>query len=290
MPVRRTRKKKQKVTSGVVSILVLAVLMVGLGYATGKYLISPLFQKGMSKSPAEEGGAPTPEPEAPPVEEPTSGGSDITVKVTLGPLSLHVAQLGAYSTKDIAQRAADMAIREGVPAAVITPDPLYRVLCCATVSKESLSKFSEQATPKLSALLGKEGKLYLTTFEVEKSTFEITGDKSTVESMKQAFESLGNSMSSLLDFWSAYYLGTKTPVSLDTVGKDVEAVKESLEKLTPDSNMKTAYDAALAVASEMQTAVKEAANVQSNSGTNPTGAVTVFIKLIDRYAQALKGL
>lgn len=288
--MRKTRKKKQKVTSGVVSILVLALLMVGLGFATGKYLLSPLLQRSISKEPNGESGNGTQEPENPPVEEPTPGDSTITVKVTLEPLSVHIAQLGAYSTKDIAQRAADMAIREGVSAAVMNPDPLYRVLCCATGSKESLSKFAEEAAPKLTGILGADGKPYLTTFETKESSFDVTGDKTTVQSIEQAFDTLEDSMSSLLDFWNAYYLGSKTEVNLDTVQKDVEQAKESLEKLTPDSNIKTAYDVALAIATKMQTAVKEAAKVQANSATSPVEAMTEFIELIDGYAQALKGL
>ena len=58
-----------------------------------------------------------------------------------------------------------------------------------------------------------------------------------MQSIEQAFDTLENSMSSLLDFWSAYYLGSKTEVNLDTVHKDVEQAKESLEKLTPDSSI-----------------------------------------------------
>lgn len=288
--MRKTRKKKQKVASGVVSILVLALLMVGLGFATGKYLLSPLLQKGISKEPNRESGNGTQEPVNPPAEEPTPGGSTITVKVTLEPLSVHIAQLGAYSTKDIAQRAADMAIREGVSAAVMSPDPLYRVLCCATGSKESLSKFAEEAAPKLKGILGADGKPYLTIFETKESSFDVTGDKTTVESMEQAFDTLENSMSSLLDFWSAYYLGSKTEVNLDTVHKDVEQAKESLEKLTPDSSIKTEYDVALTIATKMEAAVKEAAKVQANSATSPLEAMTEFIKLIDGYAQTIKGL
>jgi len=289
--LRKTRKKKQKVASGIVPILLLALLMVGLGFATGKYLLSPFLQKSISKEPNGEIGNGTGEPLNPPVEEPPPGDSTITVKkVTLEPLSVHIAQLGAYSTKDIAQRAADMAIREGISAAVMSPDPLYRVLCCATGSKESLSKFAEEATPKLTGILGADGKPYLTTFETKESSFDVKGDKTTVESMEQAFDTLENSMSSLLDFWNAYYLGSKTEVNLDTVQKDVEKAKESLEKLTPNSDIKTAYDAALTIATKMQTAVKEAAKVQTNSVTSPIEAMTEFIKLIDGYAQALKGL
>lgn len=288
--MRKTRKKKQKVASGFVSILVLAVLMVGLGFATGKYLLSPFLQKSISKEPIGESGNGTGEPFNPVVEEPTPGDSTITVKVTLEPLSVHIAQLGAYSTKDIAQRAADMAIREGVSAAVMSPDPLYRVFCCATGSRESLSRFAEEATPKLTGILGTDGKPYLTTFETKESSFDLTGYKSTVESVEQAFDTLEKSMSSLLDFWNAYYLGSKTEVNLDTVQKDVEKAKESLEKLTPDSDIKSAYDVALTMATKAQTAVKEAAKVQANSVTSPLQAMTEFIKLIDGYAQALKGL
>jgi len=46
----------------------------------------------------------------------------------------------------------------------------------------------------------------------------------------------------------------------------------------------------LTIATKMQTAVKESAKVQTNSGTSPIEAMTEFIKLIDGYAQALKGL
>ncbi|HHY69384.1 MAG TPA: hypothetical protein GYA09_04200 [Firmicutes bacterium] len=292
--MRRTRKKKQKVSSGIVKVLVLAVVMVGLGYATGKYFLASWLERGPFNGAEPEGTGTSQEPVPPPDEEPppgdSTGNSTASAQVTLKPLSMHIAQLGAYSTREYADRAVNMAIEKGVSAAVISPDPLYRVLCCITGSRDSASRFAGAAKPKLLGLLKEDEHLYVTTFDVESKTFTIPGDQKTVEAVKQAFEAAEKAMASLIDFWDSYYLGSQIKADLSAVQKDIESAKASLEKVTPDSDAEPFHSKALAVIVEIEKAIEEAKKVQGNPNASPVNAMIQFIKTVDTYNQKLKDL
>ena len=82
-------------------------------------------------------------------------------------------------------------------AAVMTPDPLFKVYCGIVTSKDAANKISDSALPKLAgSVIGKDDKLYVSTFSVPSRTFNLTGDKAHVELMQQAFSKIDNALGS----------------------------------------------------------------------------------------------
>lgn len=143
--MRRTRMARNRTLSGLVTFLILAVVFVGSGYLIGKYLLASLLQRPPEGQPV-SGDEPS---------FPTGDGSTTTVQISTKPLTLYRVQIGAFSTKERAENTAQMAIDKGVPAGVMSPDPLHKVYCGVTSSKEAAQKLAQDALPKLSGIVGK---------------------------------------------------------------------------------------------------------------------------------------
>ncbi|MGI6628637.1 MAG: SPOR domain-containing protein [Bacillota bacterium] len=278
--MRRTRISRNKAMSGIVTFLILAIVFVGSGYLIGKFLLSSLLQRQPAGEPVS--GDKT--------QPPPSGASTVSVQISTKPLTLYRVQLGAFSSRENADKTAALAIQQGVPAGVMSPDPLHKVYCGVTGSKEAAMKLSESALPKLSGIVGKDDNLYVATMDVTAYDFSITGAKEMVEELQGAFATLDNAMASLIGFWDAYYLGQAIQVNLASMEQDITAVKDDLAKLTADSGAKTAHEVALQIATDMEEAIKEARKVQGGDGASITSGMTALINLVDEYVQSLKGL
>lgn len=277
--MRRTRISKNRAVSGIVTFLILAIVFVGSGYLIGKFVLSSLLQR-----------QPSGEPVSGDQTKPPGDSSVITAQISTKPMTLYRVQLGAFSSRENADKTAAQAIQQGVPAGVMSPDPLHKVYCGVTSSKEAATKLSENALPKLSGLVAKDDNLYVATMDISANDFSITGAKSIVEELGQAFATIDNAMASLVGFWDSYYLGQETQVNLASMEQDITAVKDGLAKITPDAGTKTPHEIALQLATDMEIAIKEARKVHGGDGSSATAGMTGLIKLVDEYVQGLKGL
>ncbi len=277
--MRRTRMSKNRAVSGIVTFLILAIVFVGSGYLIGKFVLSALLQRQPSGEPVAGGQT-----------KPPGDSSTITAQISTKPMTLYRVQLGAFSSRENADKTAAQAIQQGVPAGVMTPDPLHKVYCGVTSSKEAAIKLSENALPKLSGIVAKDDNLYVAAMDIGANDFSITGAKPTVEEIQQAFATIDNAMASLVGFWDSYYLGQEIQVNLASMEQDITAVKDGLAKITPDAGTKTAHETALQLATDMEIAIKEACTVQGGDGNSAAAGMTELIKLVDEYVQSLKGL
>ena len=278
--MRRTRMSKNRTLSGLVTFLILAIVFVGSGYLIGKYLLASLLQRPPEGQPV-SGDQP---------KQPTGGGETTTVHISTKPLTLYRVQIGAFSARERAENTAQMAIDKGVPAGVMSPDPLHKVYCGVTSSKEAAQKLAEDALPRLSGIVGEDDNLYVATMEVDACNFSLTGNEGVVGEIERAFSTIDNAIASLIGFWDEYYLKQQISVNLASMKSDIAAVKAGLDGITPDSGAQAAHGVALALATELESAIGAAIQAQGGDSDGEVQGMTSVIKIIDAYVQDLKGL
>ncbi len=278
--MRRTRMPKNRTIPAFVTFLILAIVFVGSGYLIGRFLLASLLQRTPEGQPVT--GDPTPQPPA--------DTTTVTAQISTKPLTLYRVQLGAFSSRERAESTAELAIEQGVAAGVMSPDPLHKVYCGVTSSKEAANKLAESALPKLSGIVAEGDNLYVATMEIDGLSFALTGGKSVVEELENAFSTIDNAIASLVGFWDEYYLGQPISVNLPSMEADIATVKDGLAKLSPDAGTKTAHEIALKLATEMETAISTAHQAQGGDGDSAVTGMTSVIKLVDQYVQDLKAL
>ncbi len=277
--MRRTRMKGRTIP-GYIMFLMLAVVLVGTGYLAGKYVLSSLLQRTPKGQPV-SGETPLDPPEVT---------TPVTIEINTKPLILYRVQLGAFSTQERAEATAQTVIEKGVPAGVMSPDPLHKVYCGITSSKEAANKLAETALPKLKGILAEGDNLYVATMEVEACEFSLTGSQSTLRQLEEAFSTLNNALASLIGFWDEYYLSQEISVDLASMEGDITGIRSGLAQVTPDSNTQTAYDIALKLATGLEEAVKAARLAQGGDGGGAVQGMVKIIKIIDSYAEGLEEL
>ncbi len=276
--MRRTRMKNRTM-SGLVTFLILAIVFVGSGYLIGKFLLASLLQRTPKGQPVT--GDQTQQP---------AGTTSITVQISTKPLTLYRVQLGAFSTRERAENTAQLAIEQGVAAGVMSPDPLHKVYCGVTSSKEAAKKLAETALPKLGGIVAEGDNLYVATMEVDACNLSLTGSETTVQQLEKAFSTLDNAITSLIGFWDQYYLGQQISIDLASMETDITAVKTGLAQVSPDSGTQTAHEVALKVATDLEGAINTARRAQGGDGGSAIEGMTKVIKIIDEYVQNLKKL
>lgn len=278
--MRRTRMSKSRTLSGLVTFLILAIVFVGSGYLIGKYLLASLLNRPPEGQPV-SGDQP---------KQPTGGGETATVQISTTPLTLYRVQIGAFSTRERAENTAQMAIDKGVPAGVMSPDPLHKVYCGVTSSKEAAQKLAEEALPKLSGIVAEGDNLYVATMDINACDFSLTGDKTVVEQIEKAFSTIDNAVASLIGFWDQYYLKQQISVDLSSMKSDISAAKSSLEQISPASGIQAAHEVALALATELESAISAAIQAQGGDSDGAVQGMTSVIKIIDTFANDLAAL
>ncbi|QUL97595.1 MAG: SPOR domain-containing protein [Candidatus Fermentithermobacillus carboniphilus] len=275
--MRRTRMNRNRTLNTVVTFLIISLIFVGSGYLIGRFLLSSLFQRQPKGEPVSGNKDKTPAP------------SSYTAQIELKPLTIYRIQIGAYSSKENAEKTAEAAIAKGVSAFVMSPDPLYKVYCGVTGSKEAAAKISESVLPKLAGtVIAKDDKPYIATLEIPSRSFSITGDKAQVESIQKAVTSFVNALQSLVSFWDAHYLGQQSQVNLAAMESDIAALKNDLAKITPDANLKDAYETCISILSELEAAIRGAKEAQGGDSAKVTAGMTQLIKLVDTYNREIK--
>jgi len=255
----------------------IALAFVGSGYLIGRYFLASLLQKP-------SGGQPVTNPS-------TNKGTTITAQIQTKPVTFYRVQVGAFSTKENADRVVQAIADKGLGAATMTPDPLYKVFCGVTGTKEAADKLSQSAQAKLAGtVIGKDDKLYVATTALPAKSFSVTGDKTVVEQLQTAFAKSDNVIASLLSFYDSLYLGTQNPVNLSTMASDIAAVRNSLSGLVPPEGLKAAHASALKIASDLAAAVDIAKQAAGGDATKAGPAASAFIKAVDTYMQETKKL
>ena len=277
--MRRTRLGQGRVLSQRLIFVVIALAFVGSGYLIGRYFLASLLQK-----PA--GGEPVSGAKTPPAQ-----GTPATVQVQTKPVTFYRVQVGAFSSKENADKAVEAAAQKGVGASVMAPDPLYKVFCGMTGSREAADKLSQNALPKLAgSVVAKDGSLYVASVTLASRSFSVTGDKTLVQKLQDTFAKCDNAIQSLLAFWDSQYLGTQNQVNLTAMETDMTTLRDELQKMAPAETMKTAHAAALKIVSDLALAAKGAKEAAGGDSGKVLSATSAFMKTIDTYSQELKKL
>jgi hypothetical protein len=276
--MRRTRLGNNRVLTQRLVFIVIALAFVGSGYLIGRYFLASLLQKS-------------------PIEQPVAGSQTgqnetetATVQVTTPSLTLYRVQIGAFSSKESADRLVSGALKQGVPAHTMTPDPLFKVYCGVSGSKNAAEKLASEAAPRLAGtVIGKTEKPYVASLNVPSYTFTLTGAKSQVNVIEEAYSTAGNAVSTLLAFWDGLYTNEATSVDLVAMETDLTEIKQSLSQITPETSLKPAYDAAVAIINDLTAAVTAAKAASGGDGNVAAGMVS-FIEAIDCFTTSSKSL
>lgn len=274
--MRRTRLGGSRVLTQRLIFVVIALAFVGSGYLIGRYFLASLLQRP-------SGGEP--------VTGPPAQGGVATVQVQTKPVSLYRVQVGAFSTKENADRVAAAVHTKGVGAAVATPDPLYKVYCGAAASKEAGDKLAQSAKTKLAgSVIGANESLYVASATIASRSFTLSGDKTVTEKLQGAFAKADNAVQSLLAFWDAQYLGKQNTVDLAAMETDINALRDDLSKITPKDTLAAAHAGALKIVSDLAVAAKGAKDAAGGDASKAAEGASAFVKAIDTYVQELKKL
>ncbi|HHY76345.1 MAG TPA: hypothetical protein GX500_06210 [Firmicutes bacterium] len=279
--MRRSRLGQSKGLGSKLIFVLVALAFVGSGYLIGRYFLSALLDRPAGGEPVSGGQIQTP-----------SGSTDTTtVQIQTKPVTLYRVQIGAFSTMENAEKAAQAAIAKGVGAAVMSPDPLYKVYCGITGSKEAANKLAQAAQPKLAGSVVAAGDtLYVATTEVPSRSFTITGPKTQVEAIQNAFVKADTAIQSLLAFWDAQYLGTESQVMISNMESELSALKSELEGMTVESGLKAAHSGAVSIISDLALAAQGAKEAAGGDSSKVALGTASFVKSIDTYMQELKKL
>ncbi len=276
--MRRTRLKRRTLPA-FVGLVLLAVAVAGSGYLIGKFVLASLFQR-----------APSGQPVTSDLNPNIADTGSYTVHITTQPLTLYRVQLGAFSTRERAEETAQAAINQGVAAAVMSPDPLHKVYCGITSSKNAAKKLAEKMLPKLSGIVAEDDMLYVATMAVDECNFSLDGNEANVKALENAFSVIHKSITSLIRFWDEYYLEQQVSVDLTSMETDVAAVKTSIEQISPDSSIQIPHEAALELTDNLAKAIGAARQAQGGDNNGAVEGMTAIIELVDIYAENLAKL
>lgn len=279
--MRRTRlgQGQGRVLTQRLIFLVIALAFVGSGYLIGRYFLASLLQRPAGGEPVTSGNTPA------------AQGTPATVQVQTKPLTMYRVQIGAFSTKENAEKTAQAAASKGVGAGVMAPDPLYKVYCGITGTREAADRLSANALPKLAgSVVAGDDKLYVASTTVAGRSFSLTGESALVSRLQDSYTKCDNALQSLLSFWDSQYLGTQSQVNLTAMETDITAVCDDLGKVTPSETLKSAHAAALAIATDLAQAVKGAKEAAGGDSSKAVAATAAFVKAVDTYSLELKKL
>jgi hypothetical protein len=278
--MRRSRLGQSKGLGSKLIFVLVALAFVGSGYLIGRYFLSSLLDRPAGGEPVTGQGP-----------DPSGSTTTTTVQIQTKPVTLYRVQVGAFSTSENAENAAEAAIAKGVGAAVMSPDPLYKVYCGITGSKDAAKKLAETAQPKLSgSVVGENDNLYVATTEIPSRSFTITGPKTQVEQIQNAFVKADTAVQSLLAFWDAQYLGRESQVVISSMESELSALAAELDETTPDADLKTAHSAAKKIVSDLALAAQGAKDSAGGDSSKVAAGTSTFIKSMDSYIEELKKL
>jgi hypothetical protein len=218
-------------------------------------------------------------------------GTPVTVQIQTKPLTFYRVQVGAYSTKENADKTVQAIAQKGMGAAVMAPDPLYKVYCGLCGTKEAAEKLAATAQSKLAgSVIGKDDKPYVSASTLAAESFAVRGDKAVLDKVQGAFAKADNAIASLLSFWDSLYTGGENKVDLTAMETDITAVRDDLSKTAPPEALKAAHAGALKIVSDLAAAVKTAKEAAGGDSGKAGPAASAFVKSVDTYIQELKKL
>ena len=275
--MRRTRMSRPRGISSRLSALfvfvLIALVLMGAGYLVGRFVLSSILSRS---SGAPVSGLPG---------ENKGGSSEIvTATVSLNAFTVYRIQVGAFSSKDNAEKLAQAFLSQGVPACVMAPDPLYKVYCGVLMSRQAADKMVESVMSKVSGtVIPAEDKPYVGTLEIPAVRFEVQGDKKYVSALDAAVKKAGPALQTLLGFWDSYYL-KNAPVDVRPAATDVASALDALKSVQPPENFKDTHSACVAALESLSKALSSAAAVYGGDASRGPEAMTESIKIVDILA------
>lgn len=272
--MRRTRLGNTRALSSKLVFVLIALAFVGSGYLIGRYFLASLFQK-------------IPGTGEPVSGEPTGGDqTTATVEIAADALTLYRVQIGAFQSRENADKAVLAAEQKGVGASVMTPDPLHKVYCGIAQSKATAEKIAAACQPKLAgSVIGTNDTLYVGTFEIPRTDFSITGPKTQVEAIQAAYHGAMGAVEDLVDFWEAQSSGQTCSVSLATVQADLAAAKTSLAGFVPEASLTAVYNSAESLLTSVEGAVLAAEESVGGDSQKGVAGMQSFITCVDSFIQ-----
>ncbi len=270
--MRRSRMGRTRAIPQTLVFVVVALAIVGSGYLIGKYYLSSLLHKPSGGQPVTG-------------EDPTRIVTE-TGHVETSPHKLYRVQIGAFSTKENADKLVGQALQKGVGAAVMSPDPLYKVYCGLASSKEAAEKIASGVKTKLSL----QEKPYVGTLDIPSYTFSFTGNSSHVKALQGAFELADRSVASFLSYWDSHIMGQDSQVNLSAMERDLEAQKTTLAGLSPEGELAAIHSSAGAIIEELHRAVRAAQEVSGGDSAGTASATGKLVSSLDLYIQRLSEL
>ncbi len=272
--MRRTRLGNARALSSKLVFVLIALAFVGSGYLIGKYFLASLFQK-------------IPGTGEPVSGEPTGGDqTTATVEIATDALTLYRVQIGAFSSRENADKAVLAAEQKGVGASVMSPDPLHKVYCGIAKDKATAEKIATAVQPKLAgSVIGKDDNLYISTLEVPATRFSITGPKTQVEAIQVAYNRAVGAVKDLVDFWEAQFSGQASSVSLATAQAELAAAKTALAGFTPDASLSIVYNSAQSLLSSVEGAIAAAEESVGGDSQKGVAGMQSFITCVDSFMQ-----
>jgi hypothetical protein len=259
--VRHKRQLSTRKLPLVVFLAGLALVAVLSGYVLERYVLGSFV--------ATKGKAPTPprEPAA------STAKTEITVPTT----SLWRVQVGAFSSKDQADKLVTALKGKGFGAYISGTDP-YRVLAGVTKTKEAALKLSDQLT--------KVGyKPYVAEFKQAAGSFTLAlVDQAYVPVFRNGILSMADAVPAEAGAWDSYYLGKKTDFISSSTGV-AATLANVTQKMTTTAPPKAIEALHAALSTLLQ---KASANAQDIKSFAEKGGKDLYVKATTSYLEVIE--
>ena len=258
------RQKRQLSTRRlplVVFLAGLALVAVLSGYVLERYVLgSVVATKG--KPPA-------------PSKEPATSTSK--TEITVPAASLWRVQVGAFGSKEQADKLVTQLKDKGFGAYVLGADP-YRVLAGVTKTKEAAQKLFDQLT--------KAGyKPYTAEFKQAAGSFSLAlGDQAYVPVFKNGILSMADAVPAEAGAWDSYYLGNKTEFVSSSTGV-AATLANVAKKMTATAPPKTTEALHAALSALVQ---KASASAQDIKAFADKGGKDLYVKATTSYLEVIE--
>lgn len=276
----RRRSSARRGAPVVLFFLVLVLIAILTGYTLGKYVLTAWLGPRGEPATGRSGGA-----EATIGEEGLAPReAEAVAEAQASPISLFRVQLGAFSSKERAQRAAEEALGKGVAALALESDQApFRVVGGLYASREAADKAA-------ASLKAKGFDAYVTALQVPGVNLSLGGvPHDFANAVNKAVTNMSAFLADQAGFWDEVALGRQPAggriTNMETLTSESSA---ALGEVVAPSEWVSAYDAlkeAVDRAHENALALKDA--VASGSPADRAEAMTDYMLLVQSYERCL---
>ncbi len=258
--VRHKRQLSTRRLPLVVFLAGLALVAVLSGYVLERYVLGS-FVATKGKPPAAS-------------KEPATTTSK--TEITVPAASLWRVQVGAFSSKEQADKLVAQLKSKGFGAYILGADP-YRVLAGVTKTKEAAQKLSDQLT--------KSGyKPYVAEFMQAAGSFSLALDQTYVTVFKNGILSMADAVPAEAGAWDSYYLGQKTNFVSSSTGV-AATLANVAQKMTTTAPPKTTEALHTALSALIQKALTNAQDIKTFA---EKGGKDLYVKATTSYLEVIE--